>query len=232
MANQQNNISFTDLERKLGDLESAHRQFQGITNDTCGCQGVRSIEEQIDITTKIYSNYIAIVANLENICSLIGIPVTETLFRNYYDDLIIQRSVAKKYSLGVFTVKQTNFHLVIPIKIAISSSNKLDISIYKPIVINQQFDSTKKIDIIELDIFKHKGKFNGRWCRCGNLSTCNHHKEPDKVINIKVYDKVKDNFTKPHIAKIKAAVESAIVLGQAPVNQLVAPTNQVPVPTN
>jgi hypothetical protein len=216
MANPQNNISFADLERKLGDLESAHRQFQGITNDTCGGQGLWSIEEQIDVTTKIYSSYVTIVANLENICSSIGIPVTETLFRNYYNDLIIQRSIAKKYSLGVFIVKQTNFHLVIPIKIAINS--KLDIAIYKPIIINQRFDSTKKIDIIELDIFGHKGKFNRLWCRCGNLSTCNHHKEPEKIIDMKVSNKVKNEFTKPHIAKIKAAIESAIVLGQAPVN--------------
>ncbi len=96
MAHQRNNISFRNLERKLGDLESAHQQFQAITDNTCGGQGVWSIEEQINVTTKIYSSYVTIVANLENICSSIGIPVSKTLFRNYYDDLIIQRSIAKK----------------------------------------------------------------------------------------------------------------------------------------
>ena len=146
-----------------------------------------------------------------------GINRYDTVFRNYYDDLIIQRSLATKFSLGVFIINQTNFHLAIPVKIAIKS--KLDISIYKPIIIRQPFDSTKRIDIIALDIFNHKGNYNKLWCRCNNLSTCSHNKEPEKVFNIKVSDRVKDEFPKPHIKIIKTAINSAIELSKAPVNQ-------------
>lgn len=192
-----------EIEDKISELSSTYQQFQVAVGDTNN-DALYLIRNQIDEVKNIYSGYITVIHNLENACSAAGISTRQTLFRMHGNDFFYEKG-GRKFSLGVFIIKQSTYHMAIPIKL----TNKykyvgtvtdrqfvsyVTVNIYKPKLINSSFDGRKALDVPGMSGF-----------------TWRHGTEPDKLLSLDINLNTDTfEFSKLQMNKIKKAIETTM----------------------
>ena len=194
-----------EIEDKISELSSTYQQFQVAVGDTNN-DGLYLIRNQIDETKNIYSGYTTVIHNLKNACYAARISNGQTLFRMHGNNFFYEKG-KRKFSLGVFIIKQSTYHMAIPIKLTnkykyveIENDRQLEsyvaVNIYKPILINSSFDGRKALDV--------PGMYGLIWRRGF---------EPDKLLSLDINLNTADTFEfkKVHMSKIKKAIETIMI---------------------
>jgi hypothetical protein len=190
------------IENKISELSSVYQQFQAASGSS-DIGGLSLIVVDVNEIKNIYSGYTTVIHNLENACSAAGISKNQTLFRMYGEDFFNEKG-GRKFSLGVFIIKQPTYHMTIPIKLTnkykyVGPANDRQLvsfvasNIYKPILINSKFDGYKPFNIPGM---------SGFICRRGT--------EPAKLFAVDISFETNGNiteFNKLQIAKTRGAIE-------------------------
>ena len=102
-----------EMENKISELSSVYQQFESASGSS-DANGLSLIIVDMDEVKNIYSGYTTVIHNLENVCSAAGISTEQTLFRMYGKNFFNEKG-GRKFSLGVFIIKQSTNHIAIPI---------------------------------------------------------------------------------------------------------------------
>lgn len=190
------------IENKISELSQVYQQFETASGSS-DANGLNLITGCVAEVKNIYSGYTTVIHNLENACSASGISTEQTLFRLYGKNFFNEKG-GRKFSLGVFIIKQPAYHMIIPIKLTNNSKyvgmendrqlkSYVATNIYKPILINSQYDRRKALDVPGMDGF-----------------TWRRGKEPAKLLSVDIYLNTNGNtfeFSKLQMGKIKKAIE-------------------------
>lgn len=193
------------IENKISELSQVYQQFE-TASDISDARGLKLITRCVDEVKNIYSGYTTVIHNLENACSAAGIATGQTLFQLYRNDFFYEKG-GRKFSLGLFIIKQSVYHMVIPIKLTnnykyVGTVNDRQFvsyvatNIYKPILINIRFDGRKANDI------------PGMYGFIGRRGS-----EPAKLLSVDINLNTDGNtieFSKLQIGKIKKAIETTM----------------------
>ena len=191
-----------EIDNKISELSTVYQQFQTASGSS-DSTGLSLIIANVNEIKNIYSGYTTVIHNLENVCSAAGISKNQTLFKMYGDDFFNEKG-GRKFSLGVFIIKQPAYHMAIPIKLTnnykyVGTVNDRQLvsyvasNIYKPILINSSFDGRKPLDVPGMSGFR---------CRRGT--------EPSKLFTVDIRFETNGNiteFSKLQIAKTRGVIE-------------------------
>jgi len=191
-----NSIFYSDLESKLSELITTHQRFQDLTDQTETTDGLmNNIINKFEKTSHIYATYTKIIGYLESGCAAAGIDAGQTLFRVCGFDLINVKA-NRKFSLGVFIIKFTDYYLAIPVKMPAGANyygNDNTVYIYKPLLVQSRFDGRKKISIDAIDGF-----------------TSLYGKEPARLMKVYISTDQEEELSKAQIKTLKTALTTAM----------------------
>lgn len=193
----ENTIFYSDLEGKLSELITTHQRFQELTDQTETMDSLMNdIINKFEKTNHIYATYTKIIGYLESACAAAGIDAGQTLFRVCGFDLINVKA-NRKFSLGVFIIKFTDYYLAIPVKMPAGANyygNDNTVYIYKPLLVESRFDGRKTLDIPGMN---------------GFVSL--YGKEPARLMTIDITTDQEEELSKSQIKKLKTALTTAMI---------------------
>lgn len=200
-----------EIENTISELSQVYQQFE-TASGISDVNGLNLIIGCANELKKIYSAYITVIHNLENASSVAEISTSQTLFKLYGNDFFYEKG-GRKFSLGVFIIKQPEYHMVIPVKLTdrcyyIGTGTERQIisyvatNIYKPIIIDYPYNSRNAL---------HVPGMSGFTWRRGT--------EPAKLFSVDINhnnDRHTFKFSKLQICKIKKAIETTMTAAERP----------------
>jgi TolB-like protein len=188
-----NTIFYSDLESKLSELVATHQRFQEITDQTRTTDSLMNdIINKLEKTNHVYATYTKIIGYLESGCAAAGLSAEQTLFRIYGDDLINEKA-NRKFSLGVFIIKFSEYHLAIPVKMAAGGyGNDNTVYIFKPLLVESRFDGRKAVNIPAVNGFANR-----------------YGKETARLMTIEISEDVEE-LSKAQMKTLKTAITTAM----------------------
>jgi len=209
------------IDNKISELSTVYQQFQTASGSS-DINRLALIIANVNEIKNIYSGYTTVIHNLGNACSAAGISKNQTLFKMYGDDFFNEKG-GRKFSLGVFIIKQPAYHMAIPIKLTnkykyVGPENDRQLvsyvasNIYKPILINSRFDGSKPLDVPGMSGFTYR-----------------RGTEPAKLFTVHISFETNGNtveFSKLQMGKIKKAIEIKMLEHEAAQQQAAAAQQQ------